>query len=76
MGVILVPVEPYWVNATNWWAEQNLVSEIRKATKEEIAEYDSWMQQQGARVIRNGEYYPWLEFDDELLAIKFMLKWA
>ena len=76
MGITKVPVEPYWVNATNWWVEKNLGSAARQATKEEVADYDNWMLEQGACVIRTGEYNPWLEFNDELLATKFMLMWA
>lgn len=44
--------------------------------KQELAKYDAWMSEQGAHIIRIGDYYPWLHFTDPVLATAFMLRWA
>jgi hypothetical protein len=41
-----------------------------------LERYDAWLELQGATVVRNGGYYPWLHFTDPSAATMFMLRWA
>lgn len=76
MGIIKVPVEPYWVNAVSWYTEHCLDSCVEANRDQELAKYDAWMLEQGAHIVRIGDYYPWLHFTDPLAATLFMLRWC
>jgi hypothetical protein len=76
MALIKVPVEPYWVNAVQWYVENCMGICTEENQKKELAKYDAWMSEQGAHIIRIGDYYPWLHFTDPVAATMFMLRWA
>ena len=78
MAIIKVPVDPYWINAVHWYSKNIMYDNIYNSLERqaELERYDAWMESQGATVVRNGDYYPWLHFTDPSAATMFILRWA
>lgn len=76
MELVRVPIDPYWINAVFWYVDNCIDVTLNRTQHEELIEYEKWFERQGAEIIRNGDYYPWLHFNDPILATAFMLKWA
>jgi hypothetical protein len=65
--MIQLPVEPYYINAANWWLNNRNNNNLQ---------FQSWLESQGIIVKERKEYYPWLDFENPLLATLFRIKWA
>ena len=65
--MIRLPIEPYWVNAAEWWLEN------RNSNSEE---FRYWLYTQGVFPVRRTSFYPWIEFEDPELATMFQLRWS
>ena len=67
MGMTRLPIEPYWVNAAEWWlANRNSNNE----------EFRFWLYTQGVYPVVRKTFYPWIEFEDPEQALLFQLRWA
>jgi hypothetical protein len=67
MVMTRLPIEPYWVNAAEWWlANHNSNTE----------EFRFWLYTQGVFPVRRRSFYPWIEFEDPEQALMFQLKWS
>ena len=62
-----LPVEPYWVNAANWWLKNH---------NDNNHEFNLWLREQGVHVVKRDKFYPWIEFHEPVHAVIFQLKWS
>jgi hypothetical protein len=65
--MIKLPVDPYYINAATWWLNN------RECDNNQFQE---WLQYQGVITADRETYYPWLDFDNTLLATLFKIKWS
>ena len=62
-----LPIEPYWVNAAEWWlANRN----------SDYDEFNFWLYSQGVFAVKRKSFYPWIEFENPEDAIIFQLRWS
>ena len=67
MVVTRLPIDPYWINAAQWWlANHNYNNE----------EFCCWLKEQGVVIVKRYHFYPWLDFHDYEAALIFQLRWA
>jgi len=64
--MITVLVEPYWVNAAEWWL---------KYRNDNQTQFNVWLSKQGVLVKYRKEYTPYIEFSSEVQAKVFQAKW-
>lgn len=62
-----LPVEPYYVNAANWWLENN---------NSNNDQFKVWLKSQGTVIEEHDSYYPWLDFEDPLEVQRFMIRFG
>lgn len=62
-----LPVDPYYVNAANWWLENN---------NSDNDQFKAWLGGQGTIIEEHDTYYPWLDFESGLLMVLFRMKWS
>jgi hypothetical protein len=67
VGMTQLPIEPYWVNAAEWWlANHNSDNE----------DFNYWLHTQGVFTVKRKSFYPWIEFENPEDALIFQLKWS
>lgn len=67
MGITQLPIEPYWVNAAEWWlANRNTDNN----------EFNCWLYSQGLFAVHRESFYPWIEFSNPKQALLFQLRWS
>jgi len=62
-----VDVDPYWVNAANWWLNNR---------NNDVIEFNDWLAEQGVIIIERKQFTPYIEFDCPLSATLFKIKWS
>jgi hypothetical protein len=67
MVMTRLPIEPYWVNAAEWWLENH---------NNNNEEFRFWLYTQGVFPAVRKTFYPWIEFEDPEQALMFQLRWA
>lgn len=67
MVMTRLPIEPYWVNAAEWWIENH---------NSNTEEFGYWLYTQGVSPVMRKSFFPWIEFEHANQALIFQLKWA
>jgi hypothetical protein len=65
--VTRLPIEPYWVNAAEWWIKHHDCNNDK---------FNYWLYTQGVFPVKRRSFYSWIEFEDPEQALMFQLKWA
>ena len=65
--MMLCDVDPYWINAATWWTENR---------NNDVEAFNKWLAKQGVLIIDRDEFTPYIQFDNDLSATLFKMKWA
>ena len=64
---MICDVDPYWINAATWWTENR---------NNDVEAFNKWLAKQGVLIIDRDEFTPYIQFDNDLSATLFKMKWA